>query len=59
VQNFNPNAGQKIVWTKFCPSLEKAQKHLNYLFINVLHHFANLGTRRDKEPAVSNKIKPK
>ena len=38
VQYFNPNAGQKFVWTKFCPQLEKAQEHVNALFINVLQH---------------------
>jgi hypothetical protein len=38
VQHFNPNAGQKFVWTKFCPQLEKAQEHINTLFINALRN---------------------
>jgi hypothetical protein len=36
VQYFNPNTGQNLVETKFCPVLEKALKHINSLFINVL-----------------------
>jgi hypothetical protein len=36
--HFNPNAGQKIVGTKYCPSLEKAHEHINPLFINVLQY---------------------
>ena len=47
VQHFNPNAGQKFVGTKFCPSLEKALEHINSLFINVLQHQTSLGTQRD------------
>ena len=36
VQHFNPNAGQKFVETKFCPSPEQPPKHLNSLFTNAL-----------------------
>jgi hypothetical protein len=38
VQHFNPKAGQKIVGTKYCPSLEKAHEHINPLFIKVLQY---------------------
>jgi hypothetical protein len=47
VQYFKPDAGQKFVRTKFCPSLEKAQEYPNYLFINTLRRFTNPGTQRD------------
>jgi thioredoxin 1 len=55
VQYFNPKAGQKFGGTKFCPSLKKASKHLNCLFINALQHYTYVGTGRDKGTAASNK----